>query len=355
MNLPSLKKYVPVALAIGVAIAGLLLWKFMQNNGPGSNFVSGNGRIEAIEIDIATKMAGRIETVLVKEGQYVQAGQPLVQMQSDTLQAQRDEAHAREQQAIHSVASAQAQLAARLSDQAAAEAVVIMRESDLDAAQRRLARTSTLAKEGASSKQELDDDRARVKSMQATLNAAKAQVEAARAAANAANAQVTGAQAFVTASEATTKRIDADLKDSLLKAPRAARVQFVIAQEGEVLGAGGKALNLVDLQDVYMSFFLPEAAAGKVNLGAQVRIVLDSSPTRPLPATVTFISSTAQFTPKTVETASERQKLMFRVKAKIDQGYIDQNSNRIKTGMPGIAWLRLDANTPWPANLELKE
>ena len=355
MNLPSLKKYAPVALAIGVVIAGLLLWKFMQNNGPGSNFVSGNGRIEAIEIDIATKMAGRIETVLVKEGQYVQAGQPLVQMQSDTLQAQRDEAHAREQQAIHSVASAQAQLAARLSDQAAAEAVVIMRESDLDAAQRRLARTSTLAKEGASSKQELDDDRARVKSMQATLNAAKAQVEAARAAANAANAQVTGAQAFVTASEATTKRIDADLKDSLLKAPRAARVQFVIAQEGEVLGAGGKVLNLVDLQDVYMSFFLPEAAAGKVNLGAQVRIVLDSSPTRPLPATVTFISSTAQFTPKTVETASERQKLMFRVKAKIDQGYIDQNSNRIKTGMPGIAWLRLDANTPWPANLELKE
>ena len=355
MNLPSLKKYVPVALAIGVVIAGLLLWKFMQNNGPGSNFVSGNGRIEAIEIDIATKMAGRIETVLVKEGQYVQAGQPLVQMQSDTLQAQRDEAHAREQQAIHSVVSAQAQLAARLSDQAAAEAVVIMRESDLDAAQRRLARTSTLAKEGASSKQELDDDRARVKSMQATLNAAKAQVEAARAAANAANAQVTGAQAFVTASEATTKRIDADLKDSLLKAPRAARVQFVIAQEGEVLGAGGKVLNLVDLQDVYMSFFLPEAAAGKVNLGAQVRIVLDSSATRPLPATVTFISSTAQFTPKTVETASERQKLMFRVKAKIDQGYIDQNSNRIKTGMPGIAWLRLDANTPWPANLELKE
>ena len=355
MNLPSLKKYAPAALAIGVVIAGLLLWKLMQNNGPGSNFVSGNGRIEAIEIDIATKMAGRIETVLVREGQYVQAGQPLVQMQSDTLQAQRDEAHAREQQAIHSVASAQAQLAARLSDQAAAEAVVIMRESDLDAAQRRLARTSTLAKEGASSKQELDDDRARVKSMQATLNAAKAQVEAARAAANAANAQVTGAQAFVTASEATTKRIDADLKDSLLKAPRAARVQFVIAQEGEVLGAGGKVLNLVDLQDVYMSFFLPEAAAGKVNLGAQVRIVLDSSPTRPLPATVTFISSTAQFTPKTVETASERQKLMFRVKAKIDQGYIDQNSNRIKTGMPGIAWLRLDANTPWPANRELKE
>ncbi len=355
MNLPSLKKYAPVALAIGVVIAGLLLWKFMQNNGPGSNFVSGNGRIEAIEIDIATKMAGRIETVLVKEGQYIQAGQPLVQMQSDTLQAQRDEAHAREQQAIHSVVSAQAQLAARMSDQAAAEAVVIMRESDLDAAQRRLARTSTLAKEGASSKQELDDDRARVKSMQATLNAAKAQVEAARAAANAANAQVTGAQAFVTASEATTKRIDADLKDSLLKAPRAARVQFVIAQEGEVLGAGGKVLNLVDLQDVYMSFFLPEAAAGKVNLGAQVRIVLDSSATRPLPATVTFISSTAQFTPKTVETASERQKLMFRVKAKIDQGYIDQNSNRIKTGMPGIAWLRLDANTPWPANLELKE
>lgn len=355
MNLLNYKKYVPVAIAMILVIAGLLLWRFMQNSGPGSNFVSGNGRIEAIEIDIATKMAGRIESVLVKEGQYVQAGQPLVQMQIDTLQAQRDEARAREQQAVHSVVSAQAQFAARRSDQAAAEAVVIMRESDLDAAQRRLARTTTLAKEGASSKQELDDDRARVKSMQATLNAAKAQVDAARAAAHAADAQVTGAQAFVTASEATTKRIDADIKDSMLKAPRAARVQFVIAQDGEVLGAGGKVLNLVDLQDVHMSFFLPEAAAGKVSMGAQVRIVLDSLPKRPLPATVTFVSSTAQFTPKTVETASERQKLMFRVKAKIDQAYIDQNINSIKTGMPGIAWLRLDANSPWPASLEFKE
>ena len=359
MNLSELKnrlpKKLPLMLLVAILSIGLAVWKFTQTNGHRSNFLSGNGRIEATEIDIATKVPGRIEKLLVKEGDYVQSGQPLVQMQIDTLQAQRDESIAREQQAIQSVVSAQAQLAARQSDQVAAEAMVIVRESELQAAQRRLARSKILAKEGASSKQEWDDDQARVQSMQANLNAAKAQVAAARAAVNAASAQVNGAQAIVTASESTTKRIEADMKDSMLKAPRAGRVQFVIARDGEVLGAGGKVLNLIDLQDVHMSFFLPEIAAGKVALGAPVRIVLDSAPKQPIPAKVTFISNTAQFTPKTVETASERQKLMFRVKAQIDQTYIDKNINIIKSGMPGVAWLSLDPTKPWPAALDIKE
>lgn len=355
MDPKNFKRYLPLVVILAVVLVSLMLWKFMQTNGPGPNFISGNGRLEATEIDIATKVPGRIEKLLVKEGEYVQANQPLVQMQIDTLQAQREEAIAREQQSIQAVVSAQAQLAARKSDQAAAQANVIMRESDLHAAQRRLARTTVLAKEGASSKQELDDDQARSHSMRATLNAAKAQVEAAQAATHAADAQVAGAQANVTAAQATTRRIDTEIKDSLLKAPRAGRVQFVIAHEGEVLGAGGKVLNLIDLQDVYMSFFLPEMAAGKVSLGSQVRIVLDAAPGQPLPAKVTFISSTAQFTPKTVETASERQKLMFRVKARVDQSFIDRHINMIKTGMPGVAWISFDPVAIWPGALKINE
>ncbi len=355
MNFASLKKYSFILSILVLAVlVSLYLLRTLLPNGPGPNFPSGNGRIEAIEIDIATKVSGRIEKILVNEGAYVQEGQALVQMQVDTLHAQRDEALAREQQAIHAVASAQAQHAARLSDLAAAEAVVVMHESDLNAAKRKLARTTILANEGASSKQELDDDQARAQGMQAKLNAARAQAEASRAAVTAALAQVTGSKSLVIAAEATTKRIEADIKDSLLKAPRAGRVQIVIAHEGEVLAAGGKVLNLVDLHDVYMSFFLPEVAAGQVRLGAKARIVLDSAPSQPLPATVTFISNTAQFTPKTVETTNERQKLMFRVKAKIDQSYIDKNTNLIKTGMPGVAWLQLDPSIPWPAELELK-
>ena len=355
MNPPEFKKHLPWIIVGILVVIGLLVWKQMQNNGLSSNFVSGNGRIEATEIDIATKAPGRIDKVLVKEGEYVQVDQPLVQMQLDIVQAQRDEAIAREQQAKHAVVSAQAQYAARLSEQTAAQAVVVMRESELQAARRRFTRTSVLAKEGASSKQELDDDLARVQSLEATISAAKAQVEAARAAALAAEAQITGAQALVTASQATTKRIETDLRDSLLKAPRSGRVQFVIAHEGEVLGTGGKVLNLIDLQDAHMSFFLPEMIAGKVQLGAQVRIMLDSAPGKPIPAKVTFISNTAQFTPKTVETASERQKLMFRVKAKIDQTFIEKNIDIIKSGMPGVAWLSLNSNGAWPNFLEIKD
>ncbi|MPN02350.1 hypothetical protein SDC9_149566 [bioreactor metagenome] len=149
-------------------------------------------------------------------------------------------------------------------------------------------------------------------------------------------------------------RIDADLKDSDLVAPRDGRVQFRLAQPGEVLGAGGKLLNLVDLSDVYINFFLPEVVAGRVALGTDVRIVLDAAPQFAIPAKVTFVSSTAQFTPKTVETASERQKLMFRVKARIAPELLQKHITQVKTGLPGVAWIKTDDSRDWPAHLQLR-
>jgi HlyD family secretion protein len=131
-------------------------------------------------------------------------------------------------------------------------------------------------------------------------------------------------------------------------------VQYRVAQPGEVLGAGGKVLNMVDLSDVYMTFFLPEQAAGRVALGQDVHIILDAAPQWVIPAKVTFVSATAQFTPKTVETQSERQKLMFRVKAQIDRDLLQKHLKYVKTGLPGVAWVKLDANEEWPANLQIK-
>ena len=127
-----------------------------------------------------------------------------------------------------------------------------------------------------------------------------------------------------------------------------------MAQPGEVLGAGGKVLNMVDLSDVYMTFFLPEQAAGRVALGQDVRIILDAAPQYVIPAKVSFVASTAQFTPKTVETASERQKLMFRVKAQISPDLLAQHLKQVKTGLPGVAWLKLDADAAWPTNLDVR-
>jgi HlyD family secretion protein len=148
--------------------------------------------------------------------------------------------------------------------------------------------------------------------------------------------------------------VQADIQDSDLKAPRAGRVQYRVAQPGEVLGAGGKVLNMIDLADVYMTFFLPTNAAGRVSLGQDVHIILDAAPQWVIPAKVTFVSSTAQFTPKTVETQSEREKLMFRVKAQIDPALLQAHLQYVKTGLPGVAWVKLNGDEDWPANLQVK-
>ncbi len=149
-------------------------------------------------------------------------------------------------------------------------------------------------------------------------------------------------------------RDQADIDDSALKSPRAGRVQVRVAQPGEVLGAGGRVLNLLDLSDVYMTFFVPETAAGRIALGSEVRLVLDAAPEYVIPARVSFVASQAQFTPKTVETASERQKLMFRVRAQIPPELLRRHLEQVKTGVPGMAWLRTDASHEWPANLAIK-
>ena len=350
-----MNKKLTIAAAIAVATAlGAYGWQQWRNAQASEGIVSGNGRIEATEVDIATKYAGRVADILVHEGDFVNAGQVLAHMQIDTLQAQQQEAAASRDRAVHAVTSARADTALRESQYAANLATVSQREAELDAAQRRVKRSETLAKEGASSVQELDDDRARVRGAEAALKAAQAQATAAKAAIDAAKAQTVGAESAVDAAAATVKRIEADVKDSALTAPRDGRVQYRLAQPGEVIGGGGKVLNMVDVSDVYISFFLPETVAGRVALGTEVRIVLDAAPQYVIPAKVSFVASTAQFTPKTVETASERQKLMFRVKARIAPELLQKHLTQVKTGLPGVAWIKTDDQRDWPASLQLR-
>jgi len=354
MNTSTKKNLLLAAVAILIGLVGWGTWTLTRPNGPGEGFVSGNGRIEATEIDVSTKYAGRVVDIFAREGDFVKAGQVLARMQIDVLNAQRDEARAQQQQAINAVASAEAQVKVRESDLAVAQAVVVQRESDLDNAKRRLARSQTLSREGAASIQQLDDDQAAVRNAEAALAAAKAQVTAAQSAIAAAKAQVTGVRSTVAALSAAIARIEADIADSQLKAPLDGRVQYRIAQPGEVLGGGGKVLNMVDLSDVYMTFFLPETVAGKVALDSEVHIVLDAAPAYVIPAKVSFVASVAQFTPKTVETAVERQRLMFRVKARIDPALLEKHLKQVKTGLPGVAWLKLDPQAEWPQSLTVK-
>jgi HlyD family secretion protein len=170
----------------------------------------------------------------------------------------------------------------------------------------------------------------------------------------AAKTQIEGAKSAVKAARANVERIQADIKDSVLVSPRDGRIQYRVAQLGEVVSAGGRVLNMIDLGDVYMTFFLPTVEAGQVAMGAEVRIKLDAAPDYVIPARVSFVSDVAQFTPKTVETAVEREKLMFRIKAQLPEELLKKHIARVKTGLPGVAYVRLGANRPWPEGLQVR-
>jgi HlyD family secretion protein len=325
MNSKSRRGILLLLLAVAAAAGAFAWWKLQPAPLP-PGFAMSNGRIEATQIDIATKLAGRVQEVLVNEGDFVEAGQVVARMDSQVLEAELREAQAKVSQARNGKASAQA--------------VVDQRESELTFAQNTLKRSEDLVGKGFVSPQKLDADRTAMLTARAALVAARS--------------QVVQAESAIEAAQASVERSEADLEDSVLKAPRAGRVQYRLAEPGEVLAAGGKVVSMLDLSDVYMTVFLPETTAGRLAIGAQARIVLDVAPQYVIPAKVSFVAAEAQFTPKTVETAAERQKLVFRVKAQIDPELLRKYRTRVKAGLPGVAYVQVDSHTHWPPDLEVK-
>ncbi|UZE52338.1 HlyD family secretion protein [Rhodopseudomonas sp. P2A-2r] len=345
------KRWLLAGLLVIVAGGGYYAWHRFGGNQLPPGIGSGNGRIEATEIDISTKAAGRIREILVAEGDFVSAGQVLARMDTDQLEAQRRQANAQLHRAKVSIDTANSLVKQREAERTAAVAVLAQRDAQLDTLQRKLTRSEQLITSSAVSQQVLDDDRANAQGGKAAVAAAQAQIAASEAAISAARAQVIDAGAAVDAAQAAIDSITVEINDSTLKSPRDGRVQYRVAQPGEVLAAGGRVLNLVDLGDVYMTFFLPTTQAGQVSLGADVRLVLDALPQVVIPAKATFVADVAQFTPKTVETEEERLKLMFRVKAHIPPELLRKYIQRVKTGLPGMAYVRLDPKAEWPKSL----
>ena len=150
-----------ISLVVVIAAAA---WWMLRSPGLPDGFASSNGRIEATEVDIATKTAGRIERILVSEGQFVRQGDVLAQMDTRVLNEQRLEAAAQIKEAHSAVAAARALLEQRQSEMRATESVVKQRQAELNSTSKRHARSSTLSQRGAVSAQQLDDDRAAAES-----------------------------------------------------------------------------------------------------------------------------------------------------------------------------------------------
>ena len=324
---PVRSRWLRVALALAVVAGGagaaLYWWQHSRSQLP-PGIASGNGRIEADEIDIATKFAGRIAEILADQGDMVKAGQVVARMDTRDLAASLKKSEAQVQQAQRAIEEADANLVQQTTQ-------VLLAQQEFD-------RATYLVQRGAQTKEVLDQR--------------QQQLDGANAGLKAAQARVIEAQHALEASTHDVELYAVNIADNTLVAPKDGRIQYRIANVGEVLPAGGKVFTMLDISYVYMDVYLPTAEAGKVKFGADSRIVLDALPNVAIPAKVSFIATQAQFTPKMVETKNERDKLMFRIRVKIDPERLRARADRVRSGLPGVAYVLLDPAVAWPAKLQ---
>ncbi|SUH06502.1 membrane protein [Salmonella enterica subsp. enterica] len=277
--------------------------------------------------DIATKIAGRIDTILVSEGQFVRQGEVLAKMDTRVLQEQRLEAIAQIKEAESAVAAARALLEQRQSEMRAAQSVVKQREAELDSVSKRHVRSRSLSQRGAVSVQQLDDDRAAAESARAALETAKAQVSAAKAAIEAARTSIIQAQTRVEAAQATERRIVADIDDSELKAPRDGRVQYRVAEAGRSVIGWRPGVEHGRSQRRLYDIFPADRTGGVVEDRRRSATGAGRRAGSAYPGDDQFLSPAWRSSrPKPWKPTMKRLKLMFRVKARIPPELLRQAS-----------------------------
>ena len=313
-------------LATLLAAVAFAVWLYVDANRRAklpAGIVSGNGRVESVQVDVAAKYPGRVLRIFVHEGDLVRPGQVLAQMDVAELEAQ--------------LASGKAKIAEGNETEAKIKADIVAREAAVRYQTADYNRNRELFSRRFVSREEMEQ-------AQTKLDMARSQLDASKA-------QLLANDRSIEAATADVQNTRVKILDSTLVSPVTGRVLYRLAEEREVLGSGGKVLTLVNLDDVYMEIYLPSNEAARIDIGAEAKIILDAYPQYSAPANVTFISPEAQFTPKQVETRSERDKLMFRVKLKVPEDKLLPYIERVKTGVRGVGYVKIDPSIPWPEKL----
>jgi HlyD family secretion protein len=318
-------RQLPIIAAVAMvgAVAGYALWSQSQPAAVPAGLAQANGRIEVERVDIATKAAGRVAEIRVREGDFVDKDAVVARMDVADLLAQLASAKASVRRAEQGIGKAKADLGSRDAELKLHEVV--------------LSRALQLSR-GVLSQAEIDK-------RTAERDVAKAAVAGARA-------SIGDAEAAKDAAEAQVNQVQVNIDDMTLTAPVAGRVEYRLVQPGEIVAAGGRVATLLDVSDVFMTVFLATSEAGRVSLGSEARIILDAAPQYVVPAKVSFVAGEAQFTPKYVETRNEREKLMYRVKLKIDPKLLDTYREYVKAGLTGTAYVRVAADAGFPDALQ---
>jgi len=359
------RRVVQFALALTIAAAAFGAYKFAsRQDALPQGLIQANGRIEGDGITLSSKVAGRITAVDVREGHAVKAGQILVRIDDAQVRTRVEQARAAAATLESQIASARLAIALLRRETPlaveAARAAVDRAEASVAAAQaaERMARrdadraTDLIAKGFTSSQQ---SERA-----QLALDTATSDLGAARAAALQARKQLALAdlggervrvkeadlltlQAQLRQTQALLAEAQSVLADLTLLAPAPGVVASRIREPGEVVAAGAPVLELIDLDQLYLKVYVPEAQIGKLRLGLAAKVYTDAFPDQPYDATVRYIATRAEFTPKEVQTPDERVKLVYAVKL-----YVSANpDHRLSPGVPADAVIRWQEGVAW--------
>lgn len=316
----------PVAIAVVVALAAIVATVLLVRRGSHGGSIEASGTVEATEAELGFTVPGRVESVLVQEGDTVRAGAELVRLDRSETRARREQAAAQARAARATLL--ELERGARPEELAQARAAAQAAQDKLDEAQRDFDRAQALHERALVSQQ--DFDRA-----QTTLAVARSQRDQAREALRLTEAgprpeQIEAARATLASAEAAVRSLDATLAQMVVHAPFAGLVTVRHHEPGEIVQAGAPAITLLDRDDRWVRIYVPETRVGAVSIGQPASITSDSFKGTTYRGTVSYVSSEAEFTPKTVQTREERVKLVYAVKVRIT----GDPRQELKPGMP---------------------
>ena len=331
------KILIPIA---ALALLALVLRFTVFRGGPGDGVIVASGSVEATEAQLGFQVPGRIDTIAVAEGDRVTAGQVLARLDVTELEARRAQAAA-QLEAVRALLG-ELQSGSRAEEVAQSRTAAAAATDRLNDAQRDLARTRQLFDGGAVSQEALDK-------AQTAFDLARAQRDQAAQARQLVETgprpeRIAAQRAQVAQAEASVRQIDATLANAVVRAPFGGVVTVKDREPGEVVGAGTPVLTVMNLGDRWVRIYVREDRIGAVRLGQAASITADTYPGKRYAGVVSYISSAAEFTPRTVQTAEERVKLVYAVKVRITgDAAVD-----LKPGVP--ADVRLEASGQKPGD-----
>jgi HlyD family secretion protein len=314
------------ALVAAVLVAGC------HGESKDPNLLVASGHVEATDVRISTKIAGRLQELGIQEGDAVKPGQVLGHIDTTDLALSLEQAKAQRGQAT---ADLQLRLAgSRREDIAAAGAQVSQGQAELAGAQKDLDRMQGLLDRGSGTPKSRDDARTRRDVASARLKGARDTL--ARLRNGSRPEEIAASRAGVGVADARIAQLDQQLADATVVSPTAGVITEKIAQAGELLQAGSPLCVITDLADAWLTVYVGEPDLGRIRIGQEADVVTDDGQSRK--GRITFVASRAEFTPKNVQTRDEREKLVYKVKVGLDN-----RDGLFKPGMPAEARFRTAA------------